>query len=262
MSEYEQAGTTAQTDMVGLWATIREAVRGSQRDFTEGSIRKAIFLLAVPMVMEMAMESVFAVVDVFFVSKLGPDAAAAVGITESMILLVAQRNCRIDLPQGGSNTACDGLHRKARPHNQIHSRCVAALRDRKVHLHARLLFKGAVPHVSDHPHDSQLILPAQDDLPDCAEKHQKRRAKPPADLFLQASQPGTESLPTLKIAVLAPMPSASVMMAMTAKPGFFTSIRTPNLMSCQRVSIIHLTCPAPSSTRDRETNDVVSPQCC
>jgi putative MATE family efflux protein len=88
MGEYEQAGTTTQADMGGLWATIREAVRGSQRDLTEGSIRKAIFLLAVPMVMEMAMESVFAVVDVFFVSKLGPDAVAAVGITESMITII------------------------------------------------------------------------------------------------------------------------------------------------------------------------------
>lgn len=48
----------------GVWAVIREAVRGSQRDFTQGSIGQSIFLLSVPMVLEMLMESVFAVVDV------------------------------------------------------------------------------------------------------------------------------------------------------------------------------------------------------
>ena len=70
------------------WPLLREAVRGSHRNFTEGSLGQAIVLLAVPMVLEMAMESVFAVCDVFFVGRLGPDAVATVGLTESIITLV------------------------------------------------------------------------------------------------------------------------------------------------------------------------------
>ena len=54
-----------------LWQSLAEAVRGTQQDFTEGSISRAIFLLATPMVLEMSMESLFAVVDVFWVTRLG-----------------------------------------------------------------------------------------------------------------------------------------------------------------------------------------------
>jgi putative MATE family efflux protein len=67
---------------------VREALRGGQHDFTEGSLDRAIVLLAIPMVLEMAMESLFAIVDVFWVSRLGADAVAAVGITESFLALV------------------------------------------------------------------------------------------------------------------------------------------------------------------------------
>src|SRR3954464_13783702 len=71
-----------------VWSVVRDAVRGVPHDYTSGPIGRSIVLLAIPMVLEMAMESVFAVVDVFWVSRLGPDAIATVGLTESMLTLV------------------------------------------------------------------------------------------------------------------------------------------------------------------------------
>src|SRR5690349_5600433 len=70
------------------WTAIREAIRGSQQDFTQGSLRRAIVLLAIPMVLEMVMESLFAVVDVFWVAHLGANAMATVGLTEPVLMLV------------------------------------------------------------------------------------------------------------------------------------------------------------------------------
>ncbi|MFH5886241.1 MATE family efflux transporter [Halalkalibaculum sp. DA3122] len=71
-----------------LWQDILGSVRGVEYEFTEGSIWRATLLLSIPMVLEMAMESIFAVADIFFVSKLGADAVATVGITESILTLV------------------------------------------------------------------------------------------------------------------------------------------------------------------------------
>ena len=72
----------------GPFATIREALAGGHQDFTTGSLKRALFLLAVPMVLEMVMESVFAVVDVYFVASLGASAVATVGLTESFLTLI------------------------------------------------------------------------------------------------------------------------------------------------------------------------------
>src|SRR5258706_10807529 len=76
----------------GLWTAIRESVRGKHHhDYTKGSIGRAILLLAVPMVLEMLMESTFAVADIFWVSHIGAnfqEAVTTVGLTESLMTLM------------------------------------------------------------------------------------------------------------------------------------------------------------------------------
>src|SRR5262249_50439058 len=75
-------------DREGWWRHIRDAIRGVHHDYTDGPIGRSLLLLAVPMVLETLMESLFAVVDVFFVSKLGADAVATVGLTEAMLFFI------------------------------------------------------------------------------------------------------------------------------------------------------------------------------
>ncbi len=83
-----EATASATEKQHNLWASLVEAVRGSHQDYTTGSLNREIVLLAVPMVLEMVLESLFAVVDVFWVGRLGANAVATVGLTESMLTLV------------------------------------------------------------------------------------------------------------------------------------------------------------------------------
>lgn len=74
--------------LVRAFKIIRLSLNGEQQDYTQGSISKAVFLLAIPMILELSLESVFAIVDMFFVSKLGQNSIATVGLTESVITIV------------------------------------------------------------------------------------------------------------------------------------------------------------------------------
>ena len=94
MSAIESAVPTPAHDQhlhappLSFWSSVREALRGSHHDYTTGSLNRSILLLAVPMVLEMVLESLFAVVDVFWVGRLGANAVATVGLTESLLALV------------------------------------------------------------------------------------------------------------------------------------------------------------------------------
>ena len=99
----------------GTWQLVRQALRGDAQDYTALPLQRAVFLLAVPMVMEMAMESLFAIADIFWVSRLGADAVATVGLTESLIatvyaiamgLSVASLQAPTVLIRGAAGAAC------------------------------------------------------------------------------------------------------------------------------------------------------------
>ncbi len=109
--------------MKRVWRIFIDAINGAPRDYTEGPIGKAVILLGIPMVLEMMMESVFAVTDIFFAGRLGPEAIATIGLTESLLTIVytlafglsigamammARRVGEHDL-EGASNTAVQVL---------------------------------------------------------------------------------------------------------------------------------------------------------
>lgn len=79
---------SAETVDNSFWPVMREAFVGSNRDFTSGSILIALIILAIPMILEMSMEALFAIIDTFFVAKLGAESVAVVGLTESVLVLI------------------------------------------------------------------------------------------------------------------------------------------------------------------------------
>lgn len=118
--EFVMATTVSKYPRAGLWQSVKEAIRGTEYDYTELPITHSVFLLAIPMVLEMAMESLFAVVDVFWVSRLGANAIATVGLTESMLTLVFAVAMGVSL----STTAM--VARRIGEHDQQGARVAAA----------------------------------------------------------------------------------------------------------------------------------------
>jgi putative MATE family efflux protein len=79
---------TATISKPSIWQELKNAIRGTEADYTQIGIKRAVFLLAVPMILELVMESTFAVVDIYFVGKLGASAVATVGLTETYLFLL------------------------------------------------------------------------------------------------------------------------------------------------------------------------------
>lgn len=77
-----------QTSKENIFTLFKDAILGKQEDFTQGSIKKAVFMLSIPMILEMLMESIFALVDIIYVSRVSVNAVATVGLTESVLTLV------------------------------------------------------------------------------------------------------------------------------------------------------------------------------
>ncbi len=80
--------TVPKTPRKNIWRALRDAIRGTEADYTKIDLKKAIFLLAVPMILELVMESTFAVADIYFVGQLGAPAVATVGLTETYLFLL------------------------------------------------------------------------------------------------------------------------------------------------------------------------------
>jgi Na+-driven multidrug efflux pump len=83
-----QKTITPQRTSSSIWYELKNAIRGTEEDYTKIGLRKAIFLLAVPMILELVMESTFAVADIYFVGRLGASAVATVGLTETYLFLL------------------------------------------------------------------------------------------------------------------------------------------------------------------------------
>lgn len=79
---------TSSYSLSNIFSLIKQSLNGEPLDYTQGSIRRAVILLAIPMMLEMSMESVFALVDIYFVSHLGKHAVSTVGLTESVITII------------------------------------------------------------------------------------------------------------------------------------------------------------------------------
>jgi Na+-driven multidrug efflux pump len=75
-------------ERTGWWQDVRASLAGKEQDYTQAPLNRAIILLAIPMVLEMCMESLFGIVDIFFVARLGAGAAAAVGVTETLMTVM------------------------------------------------------------------------------------------------------------------------------------------------------------------------------
>ncbi|MFP5307244.1 MAG: MATE family efflux transporter [Gammaproteobacteria bacterium] len=88
MAELISDSVAVSTPAPSTWRALKDAIRGTEADYTRIPLRKAIFLLAVPMMLELVMESTFAVVDIYFVGKLGASAVATVGLTETFLFLL------------------------------------------------------------------------------------------------------------------------------------------------------------------------------
>lgn len=87
-SEMQEINQEIKPQKNSIWQELKDAISGSEADYTEIKLGRAVFLLAVPMILELIMESTFAVVDIFFVGKLGASAVATVGLTETYLFLL------------------------------------------------------------------------------------------------------------------------------------------------------------------------------